>query len=123
VSGLERDRRLDEIEVVYRQHYSSFVRVAAAITGSEEAGHDAVQDAFAGAIPRRHGYRGRGTLEAWLWRSVVNSARSRRSAARRTEVLTEIGVANDEHDTSLRAALAALPERQRLVVFLRCLPR
>jgi RNA polymerase sigma factor (sigma-70 family) len=119
VSGLDQDRLLDEIEVVYREHYSSFVRVAAAITGSEEAGHDAVQDAFAGAIRGRHGYRGRGTLEAWLWRSVVNSARSRRSAARRAEVLTDVGAASEEHDTSLRTALAALPERQRLVVFLR----
>jgi RNA polymerase sigma factor (sigma-70 family) len=119
VSGLDQDRLLDEIEVVYRRHYPSFLRVAAAITGSEESGHDAVQDAFAGAIRGRHGYRRQGTLEAWLWRSVVNAARSRRSAARRTAPLTDVPAANDEHDTSLRAALAALPERQRLIVFLR----
>jgi RNA polymerase sigma factor (sigma-70 family) len=120
VSGLKRDRLLDEIEAVYRQRYSSFLRVASAIAGDEEAGRDAVQDGFAGAVRGRHGYKGRGTLEAWLWRSVVNAARTRRRAIQLTEPLTDIAVRmDDQGDPSLRAALAMLPERQRLVVFLR----
>jgi RNA polymerase sigma factor (sigma-70 family) len=120
VRGLKRDRLLDEIETIYRQRYASFLRVAAAITQDEEAGRDAVQDGFAGAVRGRHGYRGRGTVEAWLWRSVVNAARTRRSMIRRVEPLVHEAPSDESvTESPLRSALAALPERQRLVVFLR----
>jgi RNA polymerase sigma factor (sigma-70 family) len=115
------DPLLDEIEAVYRQRYSSFLRVAAAIAGDEEAGRDAVQDGFAGAVRGRRGYRRRGSLEAWLWRAVVNAAHSRRRATPITEQLLDIVAAaeNDAPSSAVRAVVAALPERQRLIVFLR----
>jgi RNA polymerase sigma factor (sigma-70 family) len=114
------DPLLDEIEAVYRQRYSSFLRVAAAIAGDEEAGRDAVQDGFAGAVRSRHRYQRRGTLEAWLWRAVVNAARTRRRAMQAVEPMIEVVNASDNGSQSdVRAVLAALPERQRLIVFLR----
>jgi DNA-directed RNA polymerase specialized sigma24 family protein len=72
---------LDEIEAVYRRRLSQFRRVAAAITGSREAGGDAVQDAFASAVFRRDQFRGEGSLDAWLWRIVVHAARDASRAA------------------------------------------
>src|SRR5689334_22764451 len=65
-----------EIERVYRLLLPRFRRVAAAILGDRDAGCDAVQDAVAVALRKRGSYRGEGTLEAWLWRLVVNTARN-----------------------------------------------
>jgi RNA polymerase sigma-70 factor (ECF subfamily) len=106
-----------EIEAVYRAEFRRFVRVATAITGSEERGLDAVQDAFARALRHRRGFRGAGPLEAWLWRTVVNCARRSRRGERPVEPPGPNG--SPEHDRELRALVAALPERQRHVLFLR----
>jgi RNA polymerase sigma factor (sigma-70 family) len=110
---------LDEIERVYRTEFGRYVRVATAITGDEHAAVDAVQDAFANAIRQRWGYRRRGPLEAWLWRIVVNSARAvRRPAEETTGAEPEPFTAPAEADPELHAAITALPDRQRLALFL-----
>jgi len=102
--------------------YRQFLRVATAIGGDEEAGHDAVQEGLADVLRHRRAFRGEGPLEAWVWRAVVNAAhrgRSRRPAVASlaAEDPTTNGAAGDEHH--IRPWLAALPERQRLAVFLR----
>jgi len=66
---------VDRLEVLYRERYEHFARVASAITRDDETGRDAVQVAFAAAIRSREAYRDEGPLEAWLWRIVVNEAR------------------------------------------------
>ena len=113
---------LDEIEAVYRARFPMFVRTAAAIAGGQEAGLDAVQEAFATAVRRRNDFRGDGSLEGWLWRTVVNSAKSSRRARRDTPGATPESPMNGGHDpreAAVRVLLADLPERQRHVVFLR----
>jgi RNA polymerase sigma factor (sigma-70 family) len=113
---------VEELERVYRGEYRRFLRVAAAIAGSEEAGHDAVQEAFAGVLRGRHAFRGEGRLEAWVWRAVVNAARKARRGSSEAPVEVEWPPSADggEHDEyGVRAWVAALPERQRLAVFLR----
>jgi RNA polymerase sigma factor (sigma-70 family) len=67
-----------ELEELYRAKRPDFCRVAAAIAGERSLGEDAVQDAFAKAVRKRRSYRGRGSLEAWVWRIVVNAARDAR---------------------------------------------
>jgi len=69
---------LDELEALYRAKLPEFRRAAAAIAGDEEAGRDAVQEAFAAAVRKRRSWRRRGPLEAWVWRIVVNKARDAR---------------------------------------------
>lgn len=113
------DERLREIESIYRTRFHHFVRVARAITGDGERAMEAVQDAFVNAVRARASFRGDGPLEAWLWRSVVNSARK---AARQSPV--EMLDEHEAHDPppvvgELAPLIARLPERQRLVVFLR----
>lgn len=114
------------IESVYRRRFDRFCRVAAAILDDREAARDVVQDAFAQAVRRRSDYRGRAPLEAWLWRIVANTARDehRATAARRRReqsvvVAAEPFVADGAPSPEVRLAVAALPERQRLVLFLR----
>ncbi len=116
---------LAEIEAVYRSRLNELRRVATAITGSREAGCDAVQEAFALAVHRRAQFRGEGTLEAWLWRIVVHSARdltaraSNRSVARLEDTAGLMQTDDPPPESELHALLSGLPERQRHALFLR----
>jgi RNA polymerase sigma factor (sigma-70 family) len=112
----------DEIEAVYRRRHREFIRVAASITGDAESARDAVQEGLARAFAARASLRRRGSVEAWLWKVVVNAARN---AARRRRDHGEPAAAEalererDPERELVRAAVAGLPERQRLVLFLR----
>ena len=111
---------LADIEAVYGTRFGQFCSVAAAILDSHEAARDAVQDAFAKAVRTRREFRGEGSLDAWLWRAVVNTALSeRRSARNGAPPFVDEGCADADGDDDVRAAIRRLPERQRLVVFLR----
>ena len=104
---------------MYRANFSKFCSVAAAILHDRDTARDAVQDAFATAVRKRRAFRGEGPLEAWLWRAVVNIALS----ARRTNGLRDLPeppvVFEELESKDVRAAIQRLPERQRLVVFVR----
>jgi RNA polymerase sigma-70 factor, ECF subfamily len=112
---------LDEIEALYRARFHAFVRTAAAVAGDVDSGLEAVQEGFATAVRKRSTYRGEGSLEAWVWPIVLNEARDR--LRRRTPAVPGASEPTDEREATdaeaLRLALAALPERQRLVAFLR----
>ena len=116
-----RGARLDELEALYRSRFDVFGRVAASVTGDSERARDAVQEAFATAVRRRHSFRGEGPLEAWVWRIVLNAARSdvRRTVPAHDHEHAVAANGQPEHDAELRLALARLPERQRTAVFLR----
>jgi RNA polymerase sigma-70 factor, ECF subfamily len=108
----------DEIEAVYRRHFDRFLRVATSIVGDEDAAYDAVQEAFARALRHRRSFARRGSLEGWLWRTVVNTARTARPRARAPLDSSPNGDVPSERG-SLAPLVAALPERQRLALFLR----
>jgi RNA polymerase sigma factor (sigma-70 family) len=114
---------LPQLEAAYRRDFARFLHVATAITGDVELAADSVQDGFAKAIRLRRSYRGSGSLQGWLWRIVVNAARDQASSTR-TRTSTDLAdqavaplAASDLPD--VRTVLATLPERQRLVLFLR----
>jgi RNA polymerase sigma-70 factor (ECF subfamily) len=113
---------LEAIERLYRARLAEFRRVAAAIIGDRDLARDAVQDAFASAVRGRHGFRGTGPLDGWLWRAVVNASLTRLRALRPPMPPAPEPSPGDEGDESerdrVRGALALLPERQRLVLFL-----
>jgi RNA polymerase sigma-70 factor, ECF subfamily len=112
---------LAELEALYRERYPVFLRVACATVRDDGAAADAVHDAFVQAVRNRRTFRGEGTLEAWVWRMVVNAARRRRR-----DLPGPVADAAEPADVSpngfgdpVRAVVAALPERQRLALFLR----
>jgi RNA polymerase sigma-70 factor (ECF subfamily) len=117
------DRRLSEIEALYRERFRHFKRVALAIVGDQERALEAVHDGFADAIRSRRGFRGTGPLEAWVWRSVVNAAlRARREPsdlALRDDAYSRRNGGEELEPDPLREVIRNLPERQRLVLFLR----
>jgi DNA-directed RNA polymerase specialized sigma24 family protein len=107
-----------ELEQLYRAKRPEFCRAAAAIAGDRALGEDAVQEAFAKALRKRRTYRGRGPLEAWVWRIVVNAARDARRRRR-----PPIGLRDRSEEPSSNGRGTALPlelltDRQREVLFL-----
>ena len=115
---LSRGASTAELERVYRADFLRFVRVATAIAGDEDSGADAVHDAFVQAVRARRSYRGEGPLEGWVWRMVVNAAKKRAHTA--VEIGHEQPYANENgFGDPVRSLIAALPERQRLALFLR----
>jgi RNA polymerase sigma-70 factor, ECF subfamily len=110
---------------LYEAGYHRYLRVAEAIVGDVELAHDAVQEAFTRAIRSRSGYRGSGSLEGWVWRTVVNAAKTSRRQAQPAHAPFDDTVdglpsrGGDGSSAELRKVVAALPERQRLVLFLR----
>jgi RNA polymerase sigma factor (sigma-70 family) len=114
---------VDELEAVYRARIGSLRRVAHAITGDAEAARDVVQEAFVSAIRTSRHPRERSAVEAWMWRIVVNRAiserrrRTRWAALPRPALEHDPGV-NNGASRGIADAVASLPQRQRLVVFL-----
>jgi RNA polymerase sigma-70 factor, ECF subfamily len=112
------------IAKLYEDQFRVFVAGAYAIVGNPEAARDAVQEAFARALRERTRYRGEGPLAAWVWRIVINVARDETRRSRFAELTADElaaiapfgGEARAGDD--LRDELRALPERQRLAVFL-----
>ena len=108
-----------DLEMLYRRSFPRFVRVAIGILHDEDQAADAVQEAFATAVRRRHRFRGDGPLEAWVWRIVLNSARHAAVRDPQQDLLKGWSDEPPAAVAEVRAAVARLPERQRLALFLR----
>ncbi len=112
------------LEQLYRSKYPRFLRLALAVLGNREAAADAVQEAFVRALRKHRALREPEALEPWVWRTVLNVSLSQRASRARTpagEPGIPLALTNGHPDEwrELRAAVAALPERQRSVLFLR----
>jgi RNA polymerase sigma-70 factor, ECF subfamily len=117
-----RARLVGDLERLYCARLLEFRRVAAAVSGSRESAPDVVQEAFVRALRDIGQFRGDGPLEGWVWRIVVNVARNYRRDHHATSDLTVEHEAPDSGEVgagAVAAAVRSLPERQRLVLFLR----
>jgi len=125
----QRGARVDELERLYGQRAKVFLASVTAFVGDADMAFDSVQDGFVLALRKKRSFRGDGDLEAWVWRIVLNAARDRvRKASRNTSVIPDAAAeseitsfvsGNDNIHSDLRDLVSALPERQRLAVFLR----
>src|SRR5436189_2809181 len=113
------DDLMSRIEEVYRTDYRKFLRVALGVLRDEDRAVDAVQEAFAIAMQKRRSYRGEGPLEAWIWRMVVNAALRERGKPRALALVEHDAGQTSPEGGPARDAIARLPERQRLALFLR----
>lgn len=111
----------EELERLYRSDYVRFRNVLATVTGSPEAAHDVVQEAFARALSNKETYRGEGSLRAWVWRIALRAALETRGRASvlPLDVALEPSLVEPARDPELAAAVRRLPPRRRLIVFLR----
>lgn len=132
----ERDEAID---LLFRTHYSDYLRLAFCLLGQRAAAEDAVQDAFVSAYDHWSGLRDPGAAPAYLRSAVINRCRSRlRDRIRetraprmllidRTQVGEEPSTAASVEDVAveraersrLSDAVKGLPRRQREVVVCR----
>lgn len=115
------DQRAEAIEALYRRRYGHFRDGVATITGDHESARDVVQETFARALRKRRSFRGEGSLEAWVWRIALRTAREhvRRLPGASLNGSLEAALAEPDRDPALVDALRTLPPKRRLIVFLR----
>jgi RNA polymerase sigma factor (sigma-70 family) len=110
------------IEEIYRHRYASFLRLGYALLGSADLAREAVQETFASALRERGSFRGEGSLEGWLWKTMLNVCRQEQRRQRRfSDEQPPERAANGrpEEWSDLRALIATLPDRERHAIFLR----
>ncbi|MGH9065650.1 MAG: RNA polymerase sigma factor [Acidimicrobiales bacterium] len=118
-----------------RATYGDTYALAYRLTGNEDDACDVLQDAYLRAYRALPGFRGDAAFTTWLYRITANCAAThlaRRGRARHEELTDDAPLA-DERPASdpeamagaalerdlVTAALAALPDRLRIVVVLR----
>jgi RNA polymerase sigma factor (sigma-70 family) len=110
------------VEEVYRRRYRSFLRLGYALLGSSELAREAVQETFATGLRELDRFRAEGSLEGWLWKTMLNVCRQEQRRQRRftsEQPPEHAGKGHPDGSAELRALVAALPDRERQAVFLR----
>ena len=119
----------DAFAALVARHQGRLWAVAVRTIGDREEAADALQDALLSAYRAAASYRGDARVTTWLHRIVVNACldRVRRRTARATVSLDERdaeradprdALADRETALVVEAALAALPEDQRVAILL-----
>lgn len=118
----------DAFGELFRRHRDRMWAVALRTTHDPEIAADAVQDAFISAFRRAETFRGQSAVTTWLHRIVVNACLDRLRRRKPTSELPQdhTSVIADRHDRhgsvetrlDVHAALATLPEGQRLALVL-----
>ena len=117
----------DAFTVLVRRHRDRLWGVALRTMRDREEAADALQDALLSAFRNASGYRGDAAVTTWLHRVVVNACldRMRRRAVRPSVPLgdTDVPTGVDEQGAlenrlDVAAALARLPEAQRVAIVL-----
>jgi RNA polymerase sigma-70 factor, ECF subfamily len=109
-----------ELEDLYRRRNGAFQVMLASVTGSVESACDVVQEAFVRALRDQNGFRGEGSLEAWVWRIAFRVAiGSRGSRELVVDGVPEVAFVDESRDLALATAVRDLPPQRRLTIFLR----
>jgi RNA polymerase sigma-70 factor (ECF subfamily) len=109
-----------DLEELYRRRHGAFQVMLASVTGSVETARDVVQEAFAQALRDQAGFRGDGSLEAWVWRIAFRVAiGSKGSRELSFDEVPEVAFVDVHADPTLAAAVRDLPPQRRFAIFLR----
>jgi RNA polymerase sigma-70 factor (ECF subfamily) len=113
--------RIDSgLEELYRRRQGAFQVMLASVTGSVESARDVVQEAFAQALRDQNGFRGDGSLEAWVWRIAFRVAvGSNGSRELSVDEVPEVAFVDKNADPMFAAAVRELPPQRRMAIFLR----
>jgi RNA polymerase sigma-70 factor (ECF subfamily) len=128
----------DRFAGVFRSRYAELVRLAARVTGDTDEAEDIVQEALTTLSTHAVLERPDDEVAAWLRRVTINGSFNRLRGRRRAEARTRRSAAAEqplrvadpsgpqlaqvvrsEERARVRAALAELPERQRICLLLR----
>jgi len=142
-----RDGNEEAFVTLVGRYHDSMIRVARGFVSSHAVAEEVVQDTWMGVVRGIERFEGRSSLRTWLFRILVNRARSAGVREHRSIPLEEVGpvveatrfdahgnwatppdswsedLADRQHAAAMepviRKALDALPDRQRQVVTLR----
>jgi RNA polymerase sigma-70 factor, ECF subfamily len=90
---LEYLRRGDSeaFEVLVKEHQELMARVASMYVRSPAIAQDVVQDTWVSVLNGIHSFEGRSSLKTWIFRILVNSAKSRGAREQRTVPFSALG--------------------------------
>ena len=129
---VERAKRGDRgaAHALYERNATRVHRLMHRICGDEDQARDLTQDAFVRAFERLDRFRGEAAFGTWIYRIALTVALNARRREQRTakwwdrmsnEVVDETPRADPDLRAQLRAAIVALPERQRVVFVMHAL--
>jgi RNA polymerase sigma-70 factor, ECF subfamily len=99
-------RRGDEqafAELVAR-HHSALLRLAMSYVATREQAEDAVQETWMGVLSGIDRFEGRSSLKTWIFRILVNRAKTKGVRERRTVPFSSLEGDGDEHEPSVDPA-------------------
>ena len=119
----------NEVDRLVVEHLPVALRFALRLTGNTDRAEEVVQEALCRVLRSWRSYRGDASFRTWMLQIVLNVDRDRRRRALRTERVAVAGAttetvrpdeqaAANELQAAIRAAIDALPERQREVALL-----
>lgn len=97
---VDRARAGDEsaFAVLVRRHSPSMVRVARMYVPTQAAAEDAVQDTWIGVLRGLERFEGRSSFRTWLFRILVNRAKTRGERERRSVPFATLAGASEDGD-------------------------
>ena len=110
---LQRLRAGDEqaFVVLVRRYHDSMIRLAASFVPSRAVAEEVVQDTWMGVLRGIGGFEGRSSFRTWLFRILVNRARTAGARERRSIAIGDAGPAVDQSRFDAAGAWVAPPEQ------------
>jgi RNA polymerase sigma-70 factor (ECF subfamily) len=71
-----RDRDEEAFELVLDRYYSAMLRTAMIYVGSRARAEEVVQETWLAVLSGIHGFKGRSSLKTWIFRILINRART-----------------------------------------------
>jgi RNA polymerase sigma-70 factor (ECF subfamily) len=110
---LQRLRAGDEqaFVVLVRRYHDSMIRLASSFVPSQAVAEEVVQDTWMGVLRGIGGFEGRSSFRTWLFRILVNRARTAGARERRSVAIGDAGPAVDQSRFDEAGAWVAPPEQ------------
>ena len=97
--------------VLVRRHHAAMLRLASGYVPSLAVAEEVVQDTWLGVLRGLDGFEGRSSVTTWLFRILVNRARTAGTRERRSIAIGDPGRAVDQSRFDAAGAWASPPER------------
>ena len=97
--------------VLVRRYHDSMIRLASSFVPSRAVAEEVVQDTWMGVLRGIGGFEGRSSFRTWLFRILVNRARTAGAREGRSIAIGDAGPAVDQSRFDAAGAWAAPPEQ------------
>jgi RNA polymerase sigma-70 factor, ECF subfamily len=97
--------------VLVRRYHDPMIRLASSFVPSRAVAEEVVQDTWMGVLRGIGGFEGRSSFRTWLFRILVNRARTAGARERRSIAIGDAGPAVDQSRFDAAGAWVAPPEQ------------